>query len=129
MIPVNRYTAGAAVWLASILLTAWLVWDYADAKAKADRLAAVERAVEQQRALDAENHEVELAAARQQQETRIVYRDRVRTVTEYVESSERVQCLDPDRVRLFNSISTGVEVPGDGGGPVRAEAPVPDRRD
>lgn len=110
----NRYLIAAVAWVATLAICAWATWDYCSAKHAEDKLSAVERAVEQQRALDAETRDIELAAAEQEQQVKIVYRDRIKEVTKYVEATDRVQCFDDDGLRLFNRISAGVEDAGDG---------------
>lgn len=120
----NRYFWIALLWSTSITATAYGTWDYATAKADQDKLAAVQRAIEQQRKLDAETLEIEVAAAEQRQQVQIIYRDRIKKVTEYVEKNpDRVQCLNPDGLQLFNAIGTGVE--NAGSHPLRTSPPTP----
>ena len=121
---INRYTWIAILWLASLAGAAYGTWDYTSAKAAEDKLAAVQRNIEQQQALDAENQEIEIAAAEQRQKVQIVYRDRIKKVTEYVEKNpDRVQCLNHDGLQLFNAIGSGVEhASGDG---LRAPSATP----
>lgn len=118
----------SALWLATLLAAAWVGWDYGRADMEAEQAAAVRRALEQQTALDAENREVEQAAQEQAQRVRIVYRDRIKRVTEYVATNpDRVVCLDADGVQLFNDLGAGVEnATGDA---VRETTAPADRRD
>ena len=104
----NKYTIIAIVWIASLIATAYFVWDYTEAKAAEDKLSAVNRAIAQQREINKENRELELAAAQQDRKVEIVYRDRIKKVTEYVERSDRIECFDSDGLQLFNAISAGV---------------------
>ena len=110
MIPISWAAAACAV---AFSAGAWLSYDYTQAKADQERLEAVTRAIEQQRALDAETLEIELAAAEQEKEVQVVYRDRVVEVVKYVESNAgAVDCFDDDGLRLYNEIRAGVDYAG-----------------
>lgn len=120
----NRYFWISVLWATTIAATAYGTWDYTTAKADQNKLAAVQRAIKQQRKLDAETLEIEVAAAEQRQQVQIIYRDRIQKVTEYVEKNpDRVQCLNPDGLQLFNAIGTGVEYAGSH--PMRTPPPTP----
>ena len=111
----NRYAIiGLFVfWLSSIAGTAYFVHDYTKAKTDQDKLSSVERAIAQQKGLDEQNRELEISAAKQKEKIRVVYRDRIKKVTEYVESTNRVQCFDDSGVQLYNSISGMENASGD----------------
>jgi hypothetical protein len=111
---VNKYAIiGLFVfWLSSIAGTAYFVHDYTKAKTDQDKLSSVERTIEQQNELDEQNRELEFSAAEQKEKIRIVYRDRIKKVTEYVESTNRIQCFDDSGVQLYNSISAMEDASG-----------------
>lgn len=106
----NRVFWIAVVWALSIAGTAYYTRDYTIAKADQDKLKAVEQAKKEQQRLDDQTMEIAIAAAKRQQKTRIVYRERIKKVTEYVKvHPDRVQCFGTDGVQLYNSLRAGVE--------------------
>ncbi|MCW8918956.1 MAG: hypothetical protein OQL08_09105 [Gammaproteobacteria bacterium] len=84
-------------------------WDARDAEAKRERIAAVQRTIEQQEQLDAETLELEFDVAEQREVVRVVYRDRIKRVVEYAQGRPAVECLGADGVQLYNAIRAGVQ--------------------
>lgn len=102
--------------LISVLLTAllsgWCSWTVATWRADAQRVSAVERAIEQAQAIatqDAElltNHETRATAT----ETR--FRTIHREVIRYVQNHPQpVDCLDADGLRIWSDANTGASAP------------------
>ena len=111
------YLLGVGAVLAAFWWIYQMGWNARDVEAERERIAAVQRTIEQQQQLDAETLELEFAASVQRERVSVVYRDRVKKVIEYVEVHPTVECLDADGVRLYNELRSGVQGGrGDAGG-------------
>lgn len=97
-----------AVFLAGAGLAGTAAWKYKSYECQADKLAALQRAIEQANAIAEQDREVLQTYEAQATRTRTVFRNLTREVIRYVQSHpDPVQCLDADGLRLWRAANAG----------------------
>ena len=91
--------------LAALLFGLWGGYEFRDARAEAERVAAVEAAVKQAKEDEAVSREQEIELRKSQQKTQVVYKTITKEVPKYVpviQKSDSECNLSRGTVRLFN---------------------------
>ena len=94
---------------------AWAAYKVTAWRYDAQYAASLEAALTAQQAALAASRQVEIKYIERQGAERVVYRDRIKRVVEYVKINNDVQCFDTDGLRLYREALAGQTARGPSG--------------